>query len=128
DSQAFASVVTARLNRVGIPAFEFSGKTRDTRDSDVRAFGSKYRVAVVLLQAGSAGLDSLQFVAKNEVWLNRSTDETDNEQAMGRLDRQGQTSQVMRWFFHDDLGLSEGRFSEAVEKRLILNRSARKVV
>lgn len=128
DSQSFAAVVTARLNRAGIAAFEFSGKTRDTRDRDVRDFGSKYRVAVVLLQAGSAGLDSLQFVAKNEVWLNRSTDETDNEQAMGRLDRQGQTSQVMRWFFHDDLGLSEGRFSEAIERRLVLNKSARKVV
>lgn len=123
DSQKFAEVVTARLNRAGVPAFEFSGKTRNTRQADLEQFGTKYRVVVGVIAAISEGVDSLQHVSKTEVWLSRSTDETLNEQAMGRLDRIGQRGQVFRLMLEDDLGLAQGRYSEALEKRLMLNRS-----
>lgn len=125
DSQKFAEVVTARLNKAGISAFEFSGKTRATRDADAAQFGTKYRVLVGVLAAIAEGFDGAQRVSRAEIWLSRSLDETTNEQAQGRLFRHGQTKQIERVIFHDDLGLSEGRFSEAIEKRLILNRSLR---
>ncbi len=126
DSQKFAAVVTARLNKAGISAFEFSGATRKTRMADAEQFGSKYRVVVGVLAAIAEGLDLLQYNSRTDVWLSRSTDETLNEQAAGRLDRNGQRTQVFRLILEDDLGLSAGRYSEAVEKRLALNRSLRK--
>lgn len=123
DSQRFAAVVTARLNEAGIPSFEFSGATRKTRDESLAEFGSKYRVVVGVLSAISEGVDSLQNVCKTEVWLNTSLDNTINEQGEGRLFRTGQTEQILRIYYHDDLGLSEGRFSEAVTSRLRLAQS-----
>lgn len=127
DSQRFAAVTTHRLNKAGIPAFEYSGATRKTRDEDAKQFGGKYRVIVAVLAAIAEGYDGLQKVAKTEVWLNTSLDGTINTQAEGRLDRIGQNGQVLRIYLHDDLGISEGRFSEAVERRLALNRSLQKV-
>lgn len=123
SSQRFAEVAVARLNAAGVSAFEFSGATRKTRDADVKRFGSDFRVVVATVASIGTGMDGLQRVTNNEVWLDRSLDETDNLQAQGRTDRLGQTKQVVRYFFHDDLGLSEGRFSEAVEKRVQLNKS-----
>lgn len=125
DSQRFAAVVTARLNKAGIPAFEFSGQTRATRMADAEQFGSKYRVVVGVLAAIAEGLDLLQTTASTEVWLASSTDETLNEQARGRLDRMGQRKQVFRLELVDDLGLAEGRYGLALERRLLLNRSLR---
>lgn len=125
ESQKFASVVTERLNRAGIPAFEYSGKTRGVRDQQAREFGTTYRAFVGVLAAIAEGYDGAQRVAKTEFWLNRSLDETINEQGMGRLDRMGQTGQVLRIIFHDDAGISEGRYSEALERRMLLNRSLR---
>lgn len=127
DSQKFAAVVTARLNKAGISAFEFSGQTRKTRTANAEQFGSKYRVIVGVISALGEGFDGLQAHSQTEVWISSSTDETLNEQMRGRLDRMGQRKQVFRLELTDDLGLGEGRYSTALEKRLLLNRSLRKV-
>lgn len=126
DSQRFAEVVNKRLNTKGISSFEFSGATRKTRTADANEFGGKYRVVVGTLAAIAEGFDGLQKVSQTEVWLSRSTDETINEQAAGRLDRIGQKRRVYRLILEDDLGLAAGKYSEAIEKRLQLNRSLRK--
>lgn len=126
DSQRFASVVTARLNKAGVSAFEFSGKTTNTRDADIAQFGGRFRVMVAVISAGGTGLDKLQGVCNNEIWLSRSLDETDNEQAMGRLDRRGQRKQVMRWVFHDSEGVSEEDYWNAMTKRAKLKMSLTK--
>lgn len=126
ESQKFAEVATYRLNQRGIKAFEYSGKTRNTRDNDVDRFGSEFRVMVATIASAGSGLDGLQYVCNNEVTVSSSLDETLNVQRDGRLDRDGQTTQVMSWFLHDDLGLSEGRYSDAVARRLQLNKSLRR--
>lgn len=121
DSQKFAEVVVARLTKAGITAAEYSGK----RKAPVEEFGTSYRVLVAIPSALGTGSDGLQRVSKSEVWLSRSLDETVNEQAEARLMRNGQTGQIRRWIFFDDQGISEGRFSDAVMKRLELNKSLR---
>lgn len=120
-SAKFARVVVRRLNKAGITADEYSG----SRKADIGRFGKDFRVLVAIPSAAGTGTDGLQRVSNSEVWLDRDLDETTNEQAVGRLFRTGQTGQVRRWIFHDDQGLSQGRFSDAVEKRLELNRSLR---
>lgn len=128
ESQTFAEVLTRRLNKAGIPAFEFSGKTKKDRDLDLQEFGSKYRVAVIVISAGGTGLDGLQNVSKTEVWLERSVDETNNTQARSRQDRLGGRGQVQRHIILDDLGYAEGNYSDALAKQLALNATLRKVV
>lgn len=127
DSQKFAAVTVARLNAAGVSSFEFSGATRNSRDAMLKEFGTKYRVVVGVIAAIAEGTDGIQHVAKTELWLNASLDGTLNEQAEGRLDRIGQTGQILRVYLHDDLGLSENRFSESIEKRLALAKSLRTV-
>lgn len=121
DSQKFAEVTVKRLQKWGITAAEYSGK----RKTDLKEFGAKYRVLVGVISAVGTGTDGLQAVASSEIWLSRDLDATLNEQAEARLFRTGQTGAVRRWILHDDGGLSEGRYSEAVLKRLALNRSLR---
>lgn len=121
ESQKFAEVVVARLNKWGLTSAEYSGK----RKAPIAEFGSTYRVLVAIPSALGTGSDGLQQVSNSEVWLSRSLDETVNEQAEARLFRNGQAGQVRRWIFFDDGGISEGRFSDAVQKRLELNKSLR---
>lgn len=128
DSQKFASVATKRLNDRGISAFEYSGATRKTRNENKNEFGKKFRVVVAVISALGTGADGLQKVCNNEIYLSRDMDETNSGQSEDRLDRPGQTKQVMRWVFHDDKGISEGRYSKQIEKRLQLNRSLQRGV
>lgn len=125
ESQRFASVLTSRLNKAGVTAFEYSGKTRDVRDENLRRFGSGYRVAVVVIAAGGTGLDGIQRVTKTEVWFERSVDETLNVQAEARADRIGGIGQVQRHIFLDSEGRAEGRMSAQLEKRRALARTLR---
>lgn len=126
DSQRFAAVATERLNKAGVSAFEYSGRTRSVRDDNLKRFGHDFRVMVGVIAASGTGLDSLQAVCNNEIWLSRDLDETNSEQARGRLDRMGQRRQVVRYVFHDDLGISEGHYGDALAKRLRLNRSLKR--
>lgn len=126
ESQTFAEVLVKKLTKAGFPAFEFSGKTTKTRDADLQQFGTKYRVAVIVISAGGTGLDGLQKTSKTEVWLERSVDETNNIQARSRQDRLGGVGQVQRHIFLDDLGYAEGKYSEALEQQIALNATLRK--
>lgn len=126
ESQSFAAALTAKLNKAGVTAFEYSGKTKKVRDESLTKFGSEFQVAVVGLSAGGTGLDGLQRVSKTEFWIERSVDETNNVQGEARVDRLGGIGQVQRYFFHDDLGYSEGRMGSQLAKRLALAKTLQK--
>jgi hypothetical protein len=122
ESQKFVEVLAHRLTEAGIPAKEYSGK----RKADLKGFGKDYQAIVGQLTAIGTGTDGLQHITNTEFWVQRSLDETINEQAEGRADRSGQKRQVQRVYFQDDLGMFKGQLSEAITKRLTLNRSLRK--
>lgn len=126
ESQRFARVLVEKLNRAGIPAFEYSGVTKKERDDTLAEFGSTYRVAVVTLSSGGTGLDGLQDVTSTEVWFERSVDETVNVQGEARTDRMGQPRRVQRYILVDDEGRAEGRMNEQLEKRRALAKTLRK--
>lgn len=124
-SQRFAKVLTERLNSAGISAFEYSGKTKNTRDDDLKEFGKKFRVCVGVVSALATGVDSLQAVCNNELWMETPIDDVDAQQGEGRLDRMGAKAQVQRFRIHDELGYSQGLFSAKLAKRLEVAKSTR---
>lgn len=126
ESQRFARVLTEKLNRDGIPAFEYSGATVKTREADKAQFGSKFRVAVVSLAAGGTGMSGLHYVCKTEIWVETSVDDVNNVQGEARVDRMGGRGQVDRHFIHDSMGRSQGKMSEQLEKREALARTLRR--
>lgn len=128
ESQRFAEVLVKKLEKAGISAFEYSGKTKKTRDEDLRNFGrgKKFRVCVGVLSAISTGVDSIQRVCKTEFWAESSVDMTVNLQAQGRAERTGSIGQIDRHYFVDELGYAEGKMSEQLAKQLALAATLRK--
>lgn len=123
ESQQFAAALTRRLNEHGISAFEYSGATRKDRDQMLAEFGTTYQVAVVVISAGGTGLDGLQRVSNTEIWLEISTDNTNNTQAEARTDRMGAKNQVQRYYVRDHMGYAEGRFGKQMQAKLELRKT-----
>ena len=126
ESQKFASVITRRLNEAGVSAVEYSGKTSaKDRQEYVSGFGSRYRVIVGVASAIGTGTDGLQAVCNTEIWAEVPVSLTVQQQAEGRLSRSGQRRQVQRFRLKDDTGYAEGRISDQLQMKLMLNRSLR---
>jgi len=115
-SQKFIKAALYRLRKAGISSIEVSGKSR----GDFQAMiDGKVRVIVAQHEAMSEGVDGLQRVCHTEIWLSQSNSLVINEQATGRLNRQGQTTAVNRFLIQatdtvDDRVL--GRLQERFDK------------
>lgn len=122
-SQKFIKAALYRLRKAGISSIEVSGKSR----GDFQAMiDGKVRVIVAQHEAMSEGVDGLQRVCHTEIWLSQSNSLVINEQATGRLNRQGQTTAVNRFLIQatntvDDrvLGRLQGRFDKLKASGLI---------
>lgn len=124
ESQRFIKPLVHQLTEAGVVAQEYSGKKK----ADLERFGQDYRVLVGQMASVGTGTDGLQHVASDEIWVQASLDDSLNEQAEGRLDRDGQTGTVQRFHIRDDYGMFEGQLSKQLQKRLDLNRSLRAAV
>lgn len=124
ESQRFIPVAINKLAKAGIVAEEYSGRSK----ADLSRFGRDYQALVAQVASFGTGTDGAQKIAKTEVWLQRSLDNTTNLQTEGRLDRTGQTQQVLRVYFSDSEGLFAGQLNQQIESQLELNRSTRRTV
>lgn len=115
-SQRFIKSVLYRLKKAGIKALEISGKNH----GDFQAMiNGDIRVLVILHEAGAEGIDGLQRVCHTEIWLSMSNSLIINEQATGRLNRQGQTQPVNRFLIQATDTVDErvlGRLQERFDK------------
>lgn len=122
-SQKFIKAVLHRLRKAGISCIEVSGKSR----GDFHAMiDGTVRVIVAQHEAMSEGVDGLQGVCHTEIWLSHSNSLVINEQATGRLNRQGQKTAVNRFLIQaidtvDDrvLGRLQERFDRLKASGLI---------
>lgn len=128
ESQRYARVLTERLNKSGYSAAEFSGKTVKERSGYLERFGKDIQVIVGVISAIGTGTDGIQNVSNTEIWIERSVDDTANEQSESRQDRLGAKGQVQRYVIRDDLGYAEGRLNDQLTKRLAIQKSTRKAV
>lgn len=126
-SQKFASVVTARLQGAGITSFEWSGRAaQHDRDNALESFiAGKTQAIVAVIAAIGEGTDGLQEVCSTVIWLSKDDNRLLNEQAAGRLDRQGQKKSVLSFDIIAEGTYDEGQLSKLVKDQLAMNASLR---
>jgi superfamily II DNA or RNA helicase len=127
-SQKFAKVTTQRLQGAGFHAVEWSGSTpQKFRDGYLEDFiAGKIQFIVAVISAIGEGTDGLQESCSTVVWLSRDDNALLNEQAAGRLDRQGQKQSVLSYEIIAEDTYDEGQLSSLVNRKLAMNRSLRK--
>jgi SNF2 family DNA or RNA helicase len=126
-SQKFARVVTNRLKKSGHSAFEWSGKA-DQRDRDVALesfIAGEIQFIVAVIAAIGEGTDGLQERCSVMVWLSKDDNGILNQQAMGRLDRQGQKKAVVSYEIIAEDTYDAGQLSTLVLRQIEMNRSLR---
>jgi SNF2 family DNA or RNA helicase len=98
DSRLFATIVTKRLQAKKYRARQFvGGMSNEERLWKLENFGKKFDIMVCVISAIAEGTDGLQHVSNTEVWMNYGYWSIQNDQAEGRLSRQGQTKTVQRF-------------------------------
>ena len=124
-SQKFAKVVTARLNNSGLRAEEWSGAVSQVKRDEVleQFIAGEVQFIVAVISAIGEGTDGLQLACSTVVWLSKDDNNLLNEQASGRLDRQGQTRSVLSYEVIADDTYDEGQLSKLVVRRLAMNAS-----
>ena len=127
-SQKFARVVTSRLRGKGFNSFEWSGQaTQKSRDEALEAFiAGKVQFIVAVISAIGEGTDGLQEAASTVVWLSRDDNNIINQQASGRLDRQGQVKRVISYDIVAEGTYDDGQLSNLVKRQLAMNASLRR--
>lgn len=97
-SRKFATFLTQRLQSKGVDARQFiGGMPHDERQWKLENFGKEFSVLVAVISAVAEGTDGMQDVCANEIWASVSDNKVMNQQARGRLSRQGQKRLVNRW-------------------------------
>lgn len=125
DSARFARVVAKRIPG----AAAWTGQTdAKTRAQIMETFGKPGgpRVLVATVAAIGEGTDGLQRVCSTEVWLSESLNGILNEQALGRLNRTGQSASVITQYkVQAEHTADDGTFDrlarERVQRRETLN-------
>jgi SNF2 family DNA or RNA helicase len=126
-SQKFARVTVNRLQKAGFVAVEWSGAvSQKVRDGYLEDFiAGKIQFIVAVISAIGEGTDGLQEACSTVVWLSKDDNRLLNEQASGRLDRQGQKGSVISYEIIAEDTYDEGQLSKLVREQLAMNTSLR---
>lgn len=119
DSQKFARVLTARLNKLfGDNAREWSGKVTKPRRKVIKEqfINGEIKYIVGIQSAMGTGTDGLQYTdARIVVFMSRADRRIDNEQGVSRLNRTGQVQEVHEVRFIADDTVDTGQLSNQLE-------------
>jgi superfamily II DNA or RNA helicase len=126
-SQKFARVTARRLQKAGMVAVEWSGAVpQKVRDNYLEEFiTGDIQFIVAVISAIGEGTDGLQEACSTVVWLSKDDNRLLNEQASGRLDRQGQKGSVISYEIIAEDTYDEGQLSKLVRDQLAMNNSLR---
>lgn len=117
-----------RLRAAGVSCEAWSGEVNDTdRQKRKRAFiAGEIRALVCVISSIGTGTDGLQFATNRLIALEDSDDISDNVQAEGRLDRRGQTRQVVNIKIIAKGSMDQDIIDTQLKRRLALNASLRR--
>lgn len=124
-SKQFADVAAKRLVKAGFSAIAWTGDlTKKRRDTALDNFISgELDVIVGVISAMGTGTDGLQEAAYNVMWLSVDDDASNNIQGIGRLDRLGQTHQVVMIEYRMLGTFDVGHLDKQIQAQIALNRS-----
>ena len=124
-SKQFANVAAARLHKEGFRAVAWTGDlTAKARRSTLEKFRAGEIDAIVgVISAMGTGTDGLQEAAYNVMWLSVDDDASNNIQGIGRLDRLGQTHQVVMFEYQMAQTFDVGHLNKQITHQLRLNQS-----
>lgn len=120
--------VLRRLKAAGVSAEGWSGEVNDVdRQARKRRFiAGETRALVAVISSIGTGTDGLQFATNRLIWMEESDDITDNIQGEGRLDRRGQTRQVVNIKLIAKGSMDQQILDTQLIRRLNLNASLRR--
>lgn len=126
-SAQFAQVAAARLERAGYRVVAWDGKLTQKRRREALAdfLAGELDVIVGVISAMGTGTDGLQEAAYNVMWLSVDDDASNNVQGVGRLDRLGQTHQVVMFDYRMLNTFDVGHLDKQLQRILDLNKSLR---
>jgi hypothetical protein len=126
-SKRFAKFAVARLTEAGYAVEGWHGDITPNNRRTVREnFASgKTEIIVGVISAMGTGTDGLQEVCNNLSWLSRDDDTSNNTQGIGRLDRLGQSKQVVTRDYISQGTIDQGMYSKDITLLLKLNESLR---
>lgn len=129
DSQKFARILTARMNKqYGDVAKEWSGKVTQPQRKKVKAnfISGELQHIVGVQSAMGTGTDGLQYTdARIVVFMSRADRRIDNEQGTSRLNRQGQEQEVHEVSFIADNTVDTGQLSNQLEAAIKMAKAMR---
>jgi SNF2 family DNA or RNA helicase len=127
-SKRFAKVAVDRLTKNGYATEGWHGDiTKNKRDKVLASFlRGDTKIIVGVIAAMGTGTDGLQEVCRNLSWLSRDDDPSNNTQGIGRLDRLGQSKQVVTREYISAGTIEQGMYSKELLKVLNLNKSLRR--
>ena len=97
-SRIFADLLVKRLEKKKYRVRGFTGGlTDEVRQDLLSEFGRGYDVMVATIPSIAEGTDGMQDVCTHEIWVSHSDNRILNQQAAGRINRQGQKETVNRW-------------------------------
>lgn len=127
-SKQFARLAVGRLNDAGFSTAGWHGDvTKPRRERILQAFVDGELEAIVgVIAAMGTGTDGLQEVCWNLSWLSYDDDASNNVQGLGRLDRLGQSTQVVERQYLSENTIDVGFFGKQYQRVLALEESLRK--
>jgi superfamily II DNA or RNA helicase len=127
-SKQFAQVAVHRLQQAGYTAEFWTGDvTKRKRDAILDSFTSgELEIIVGVISAMGTGTDGLQEVCNNLVWMSHDDDASNNIQGLGRLDRLGQSKQVVIRDYVSAASIDVGFWGKKMAKVMALEKSLRK--
>ena len=125
DSQKYAKLVTNRLNKTEIVAFEWSGQAnQNQRETAKQLFlNKKLKYIVAVIPAIAEGVDGLQNVCNTIVWLSHSDSNLLNQQVVDRIRRRGQKQVVKIFDIIARNTYDDPQFETLLKRQLDMNAS-----
>lgn len=122
-SGKFAELANERFNELWSSELWTGAVSSKKRDIIRERFGRTGGPSVLVcsIAAVAQGTDGLQQVCANEIWLSQADSMMLNEQARGRLHRQGQTRVVNRWHVHTQDTIDHAVYRRNNEKAAIMH-------
>lgn len=131
SSQKFnAKVLVPRLIKAGYSAELYDGSLSAAKKEAAkeRFMNGETKYLVSVIAAGGTGIDGFQHATRNVIWMNKDLNGVNNEQASGRVPRQGQTKTVRQFFLIAVDTKDEKSYISLSEKEIARRRSLKGAV